>query len=248
MVRQLDQSDRKNKVLAATVSSYIKSGNPVSSQELAQHFVYSSATMRNILAELEDDGYLFQPHTSAGRVPTDKGYRYYVDFLMGQVQLTPDQKESILNEYKKRITSLEDVLQKTTQIIATLTHYTAIVSFSDWDDRFIFAGLSNIIQQPEFADKQKLFLIIKLLEEKRQLLKLLNAEISQPTIYIGGEISCSYINEECSLIVSPYKKGKKKDNKKGKVAVLGPRRMTYDQAVSTLAFVAETLDDLLEDY
>ncbi|HQQ06756.1 MAG TPA: HTH domain-containing protein, partial [Candidatus Omnitrophota bacterium] len=87
MVRQVDHQDRKNKILAATISLYIKSGNPVSSQELAQLFGLSSATMRNIMAELEDDGYLFQPHTSAGRVPTDKGYRYYVDFLMGQVQL-----------------------------------------------------------------------------------------------------------------------------------------------------------------
>jgi transcriptional regulator of heat shock response len=248
MNRQVDHTQRKNKILAATVSSYIKSGNPVSSQELAQHFGFSSATMRNILAELEDDGFLVQPHTSAGRVPTDRGYRYYVDFLMGQVQLTQGQKESILNEYKKRITSLEDVLEKTSQIVATLTHYAAIVSFPDWDDRFMYAGLSNIIQQPEFADKQKLFLIIKLLEEKRQLLKLLNEEITQPKIYIGGEIHCGYLNEECSLIVSPYKKGKKKDNKRGKVAVLGPRRMTYDQAMSTLEFVSQTLDNLLEDY
>lgn len=247
MVRQVDHQDRKNKILAATISFYIKSGNPVSSLELAQYFGLSSATMRNIMAELEDDGYLFQPHTSAGRVPTDKGYRYYVDFLMGQVQLTPAQKEAILNEYKKRINSLEDVLEKTTEIIATLTHYTAIVSFPDWDDRFIFSGLSNIIQQPEFADKQKLFLIIKLLEEKRQLLKLLNAEISQPTIYIGNEMACAYVNDECSLVVSPYKKGKK-DTKKGKIAVLGPRRMSYDQAVSTLEFVTRTLNELLENY
>ncbi len=247
MVRQVNHTERKNKILAATVSAYIKSGNPVSSQELAERFSFSSATMRNILAELEDDGYLFQPHTSAGRVPTDKGYRYYVDFLMGQVQLSPAQKESILNEYKKRINSLDDVLEKTSQIIATLTHYTAIVSFSDWDDRFLFAGLSNIVQQPEFADHQKMFLIIKLLEEKRQLLSLLNEEISQPKIYIGNEISCGYINEECSLVVSPYKKGKK-DNKKGKVAVLGPRRMSYDQAISTLEFVSRTLNELLEDF
>jgi transcriptional regulator of heat shock response len=247
MVRQVDHAERKNKILAATVSSYIKSGNPVSSNELAQQSGFSSATMRHILAELEKDGYLLQPHTSAGRIPTDKGYRYYVDFLMGQVQLSPEEKESVLNEYRKRITSLEDVLEKTTQIIAALTHYTAIVSFSDWNDRFMYAGLSNIIKQPEFADKQKLFLIIKLLEEKGQLLTLLNEEISQPTIYIGGEMACSYINEECSLIVSPYKKGKQA-RKKGTVAVLGPRRMTYDQAVSTLEFVSKTLDELLENY
>ncbi|HOU35874.1 MAG TPA: hypothetical protein PK562_01245 [Candidatus Omnitrophota bacterium] len=247
MVRQVDHQDRKNRILAATISFYIKSGNPVSSLELAQYFNLSSATMRNILAELEDDGYLFQPHTSAGRVPTDKGYRYYVDFLMGQVQLTEVQKEAILNEYKKRINSLEDVLEKTTEIIATLTHYTAIVSFPDWDDRFIFSGLSNIIQQPEFGDKQKLFLIIKLLEEKRQLLRLLNADISRPTIYIGNEMECAYVNDECSLVVSPYKKGKR-DTRKGKIAVLGPRRMSYEQAVSTLEFVTRTLSELLENY
>jgi heat-inducible transcriptional repressor len=107
--------------------------------------------------------------------------------------------------------------------------------------------LSNIIQAPEFEDKDRLFLIIKLLEEKQQLLSLLNEEISKPKIYIGSEIGGSGSMQGCSLVVSPYKKGKK-DNKKGKIAVLGPRRMSYDQAVSTLEFVSTTLNVLLEDY
>jgi transcriptional regulator of heat shock response len=220
----------------------------VSSQELAQMFGLSSATMRKIMAELEAEGYLVQPHTSAGRIPTDKGYRYYVDFLMEQVYLTEQQKKSILNEYKRRIDSFEAVLEKTSEIIATLTHYAAIVSFSEWEDRVYYSGLSNIVQQPEFHDSAKVTLLLKLLDEKKQLVQLLNQEINQPhKVYIGNEIDCSYINQECALVVSPYKKGRK-EGKKGKIAVLGPRRMSYDQAVSTLEFISKTLNDLLENF
>ena len=150
MVRTVDHIERKNRVLANTVSSYINTGEPVSSQELAEYFDLSPATLRNILAELEEDGYLFHPHTSSGRVPTDRGYRYYVDFLMSGYCLSEEQKRLILNDYKSSISSLEGILEKTTDIIADLTHYTAIVSFSEWEDWVFYKGLSNILVETPF--------------------------------------------------------------------------------------------------
>jgi len=245
-VRTVDHSIRNNQVLAATVSAYIQTGNPVSSHDLMNFFGLSSATIRNILSELEEHGYLYQPHTSAGRVPTDKGYRYYVDFLMGEFSLSEEQKESIISEYKKRLSSFEDVLEKTSEMIARLTHYTAIISFSEWRDRILYTGLSNIIKEPEFHDNAKLQALVHLLEEKSQLLHLLNQDQDKPlTVFIGGEISCPNISEECSLVVSSYHKGKKG---KGKIAVLGPRRMSYEQTVSTLAFISNTLNTLLDEF
>ena len=246
MVRTVDHNSRKNKVLAATVSAYIRTGEPVSSQELAKAFALSSATMRLILAELEDEGYLFHPHTSAGKVPTDKGYRYYVDFLMAQGQLPPEQKSNILKEYKSQYASLEKVLEKTSEIIAGITHYTAIVSFSEWEDRIFYKGLSNIFQHQEFHDLQKLAVLVSLLEEKKQLLQLLNQQLSSPCkVYIGAEIAYPFLSDVFSLVVSPYHSGKKHD---GRIAVLGPRRMSYDHAVSTLEFVSDTLNSMLEEF
>lgn len=246
MVKTVDQTERKNRILATAVSAYINAGVPVSSQELADYFDLSPATLRNILAELEDDGYLFQPHTSSGRVPTDKGYRYYVDFLMSEHGLSEEQKKLIENGYRTPGSSLEDVLEKTTVMLADLTHYTAIVSFSQWDDRIFYKGLSNIFEHPEFRNLEKLAVLVKFLEEKKQVLGLLNQQLNQPfRVYIGTEIACPNINDVCSIVVSPYRSGKKRD---GRIAVLGPRRMSYDSTVSTLEFISGTLNSVLEEF
>jgi transcriptional regulator of heat shock response len=246
MVKTVDHTERKNRVLAAAVSAYINAGVPVSSHELADYFELCPATLRNILAELEDDGYLFQPHTSAGRVPTDKGYRYYVDFLMSEHGLNEEQKTVIINGYRAPVSSLEDVLEKTTVMIAELTHYTAIVSFSEMTDRIFYKGLSNIFEHPEFRNLAKLAVLVKFLEEKNQILELLNQQLSQPCrVYIGNEIACQDINDVCSIVVSPYRSGKKHD---GRIAVLGPRRMSYDSTVSTLEFISGTLNSVLEEF
>lgn len=246
MVRTLDHTERKNRVLANTVSSYINAGVPVSSQELAEYFDLSPATLRHILAELEDDGYLFHPHTSSGRVPTDKGYRYYVDFLMSGNGLSEEQKGLILDDYKSPVSSLEEILEKTSDIIADLTHYTAIVSFSEWQDKVFYKGLSNIFAHAEFHNVEKLALLVRFLEEKKQILELLNRQLSQPfKVYIGTEIACPCINDVCSLVVSPYRSGK---NRNGRIAVLGPRRMSYDSTASTLEFISGTLNSILEEF
>jgi heat-inducible transcriptional repressor len=228
------------------VSAYIQTGEPVSSQKLARDFNLSPASMRLALAELEDEGYLFHPHTSAGKVPTDKGYRYYVDFLMAQSQLPDDQKSNILSQYRSRRGSLEQILENTSEILAGLTHYTAIVSFSEWEDKIFYKGLSNIFQHPEFHDLQKLALLVGLLEEKKKLLEILNQESpGELRVYIGTEIAAPVIGDVCSLVVSNYHSGKKQ---KGKIAVLGPRRMSYGQTVSALEFVSRTLNDILEEF
>lgn len=250
MVRIVDHSERKNKVLAAAVSAYIKTGDPVSSQELCDLFGLSSATIRNILNDLESDGFLYQPHISAGRVPTDRGYRYYVDFLMLGLDISDEKKVNIKTKYTKGLVSFEDILEKTSEVIAELTNYTSIVSFSPWADKIFYTGLSNIIQDPEIRDSKKLFFIIKLLEEKRKLLDLLNQDFDEHSngvmkVYIGKELHCPFVDDACSLIVTSFGKGKKES---GKIAVLGPRRMSYDEIVSTLSFVSQTLDNILNEY
>jgi heat-inducible transcriptional repressor len=246
MVRMVDYTNRRNKVLAATVAYYIRKGQPVSSQELCDAFDLSSATIRNILAELEEGGYLSHPHTSAGKTPSNKGYRYYVDFLMSETELPSEQKTVILEEYKNRVASLEEALEKTSEIIATRTHYASIVSFFEWGDRIFYRGLSNIIEHPEFHDVHKLAFVLKLLEERKQLLDILNQEINEPLrVYIGEEMGCPDLSDTCSLVVSTYRM---KNKEKGRLAVLGPRRMSYEQAVSTLEFIAGTLNSVLEDF
>jgi len=229
-------------VLSASVNSYINSAAPVSSESLAKDFDLSSATVRNIFSELEEDGYLAHPYTPAGRVPTDKGYRYYVDFLMGQIALLDKEKKSILYEYKNKIERLEDVLEKTSEIISIITRYAGIVSLLEWEDKFFYRGLSYILEQPEFQDSERIRMLIRMLEEKKRLLEIINRDFSETTkVYIGSEIGCPEI-DTCSLVVSTYRRGKKQN---GRLAVLGPRRMNYDHIIPALDFISQVLSETL---
>jgi heat-inducible transcriptional repressor len=243
MPRNISNDNRKNRVLAAAVSCYIDTGEPVSSKELAKKFSLSSATLRNILSELEDEGYLFHPHTSAGRVPTDRGYRYYVDFLMDQNKLSEQQMALIMSEYKSIDPTIEHILEKTTEIVAGLTHYTAIASLSQWEDKIFYKGLSNIFQHREFHDYQKIALLVRMMEEKKYLLELINTRIEEPLkIYIGEDMHCPF-SSDIALVVTSYKGGKSQ----GKIAVLGPRRMSYVNTVSALESLSGVLHRLLEN-
>lgn len=244
MVRIVDHTQRRNTILAASINAYITSAAPVSSEALANNFNLSSATVRNILAELEDSGYLIHPYTSAGRIPTDKGYRYYVDFLMSQLELLDNEKKAVIYEYRKKIQRLEDLLEKTSEIISTITHYAGIVSLLEWEDRFFYKGLSHMIEQPEFKDSERIRLLIKVLEEKKILLDIINRDFKGNTrVYIGSEIGCPEI-DTCSLVISTYQKGRKRN---GRLAVLGPRRMDYKHIIPALEFISLVVSDILEE-
>src|SRR5256885_15584974 len=105
---------RKRGLLQWVIHYYIKTSKPVSSAAIAEEggFDLSSATIRNILQELENEGFLHQPHTSSGRQPTDKGYRFYVDYLMGVQRLAADEKERIESQYKNRMEEMDTPLSE----------------------------------------------------------------------------------------------------------------------------------------
>ncbi|NLX78907.1 MAG: heat-inducible transcription repressor HrcA [Clostridiales bacterium] len=119
----MELSVRKNKILAAVVDRYILTGEPVGSKTVAamlDHAV-SSATIRNEMAELCELGYLEQPHTSSGRIPTQKGYRYYVDRLMGRYELASDEMYRIERQLESASSEPEALLIKASAILAELT-------------------------------------------------------------------------------------------------------------------------------
>ena len=122
--------DRKRRILQAIIDDYIDTAEPVGSRTIVKKFDFglSPATIRNEMADLEDMGYLKQPHTSAGRVPSLTGYRYYVDELMTQYSLTMDEINTLRNTMEVKIDYLEKVIAKTTQVLSKLTNYTAVIS------------------------------------------------------------------------------------------------------------------------
>jgi len=243
MVRSVDYEPRRRAVLTNVINRYIKEAIPVASEDIAREFGLSSATIRHIFSELEESGYLTHPYTSAGRIPTDKGYRYYVDFLTSQIELIDEEKKDIILEYKMEINRLEDLLEKTSGVISKITHYAGIVSFLEWQDKMFYKGIGLILDQPEFHDLAKMRLIIKIIEEKRDLLHMINREFTDKVkVYIGPELESSGI-DNCALVVSNYRI---KDRPSGRLAVLGPMRMEYQHIIPAMEYLSKILSEALE--
>ncbi len=126
-------AEREREILHAVVNSYITTAEPVGSRAVVKRFNMdlSAATVRNVMADLEDMGYLQQVHTSSGRVPTDEGYRYYVDHLMRVQELTLNEKRRIEREFSQQLENVEGVLRNTSHLLALVSHQAGIAEAPD---------------------------------------------------------------------------------------------------------------------
>lgn len=142
MDQQLDE--RKLKILQAIIRNYLETGEPVGSRTISKYtdLNLSSATIRNEMADLEELGFIVQPHTSAGRIPSDKGYRLYVDTLMGEkLQEVEEMKEMLLDKADK----MENLLQKVAKLLAVNTNYATMVTTPQYRSRKVkFIQLSSV--------------------------------------------------------------------------------------------------------
>lgn len=132
-------SGRKEKILQAVVDSYINSCEPISSAEIKEHHLpaLSTATIRNELAALEEMGYLVQPHTSSGRIPTAEAYRLYVERLMPKRKLTRSELKTVKRYFNRKITELDDILKSTAKVISEITNLTSVAYAQDINDAVI---------------------------------------------------------------------------------------------------------------
>lgn len=130
----MDLTERKVKILQAVIRNYLETGEPVGSRTISKYtdLNLSSATIRNEMSDLEEMGYIVQPHTSAGRIPTDKGYRLYVDNMMQEKLQELDNRERILTEREnllfEKVDKVETLLKKMAKMLATDTNYAAMIS------------------------------------------------------------------------------------------------------------------------
>ena len=126
----MELSERKQKILQAVIDEYIGTAEPVGSRAISKknELGLSSATIRNEMADLEEMGYLIQPHTSAGRIPSDVGYRFYVNSLMKRYQMSVEAIEKMKMIMAERVSQLEMIIKKASLIASTLTEYTTVVT------------------------------------------------------------------------------------------------------------------------
>ena len=138
----IDFSDRMRKVLGAIVEGYIHTAEPVGSKAIVGKLGLnlSPATIRNVMSDLEVLGLLYQPHTSAGRIPTEKGFRFYVDYVLDVHELEEEEREWIRTKYLGYQTEVEDLLRETSRILSSSSHYLAVV----WAPKVSFIVLQHI--------------------------------------------------------------------------------------------------------
>lgn len=216
---------RQQKLLLAIIDNFIRTAIPVGSKTIVTQYQFkvSPATIRNEMAKLEEQGLLVQPHTSAGRIPTAKGYRFFVE------SLKESEKEDQLAKtaFAHQLEQYQDQLdrQKVFRGVDVLSRVVDNIAFATLpeNDRTIFLGLSNVLRQPEFVmDPQQASRVVEVLE--RDFLTLLDSlEIDQEVrAYIGEENLIEQF-QSCSMLVTKYQI----NGREGAMGVLGPMRMRY---------------------
>jgi transcriptional regulator of heat shock response len=247
MPRLTDHETRKKEILLAAIELYLNSATPVSSDILrrGKKIQLSSASVRHVFSELEDIGYLAHPHTSAGRVPTDEGYRFYVNVLMKKKKLNKAEAAFIDKIYELKVGELDDLLFETSKIMSDFTHYTSLVYLFDDDRKPYFQGVRYILEQPEFNDLRKAHMILEALEQKEELLNLISRNFSgQTQVYIGKECNFAQM-EHCSVIVSRCGTQSKRS---GRLALIGPKRMAYDEVIPLMDYISEVVTEKIEQF
>jgi transcriptional regulator of heat shock response len=240
----MNPDKRKEEILEIIIDRYIGSAEPVGSRFVAKKLGVSSATIRNVMSDLEEEGYITHPHTSAGRIPTDKGYRYYITTLMRRKRLNNNIVKMVETQYHRKLRTLEDVLENTSHLISSLTSYVGVTMVPDVEKIYL-DGTSHLIEQPEFRNLTKLHNLFRYLEDKVSILKLLCEEQDDDrlTIHIGKENKSNYLSD-CSIVTRGYKiKGKKS----GKLGVIGPKRMVYERVIPMVEYLADTVSNILYD-
>ena len=218
--------DRKQKVLKAIVKHFINTAEPVGSQTIlvSYKFTVSPATIRNDMASLEKEGLIYQPHTSAGRIPTDHGYRVFID-EMADYEAARQKAIQTLTKIKATY-NVEKVKNKIYDAVELIARSTENVSFATLPgSRTFYLGLANVLRQPEFLnDSIRASQVIEVLEKHDRFVEILHDLAISKSVktFIGKENILEQI-QSCSLMVTQYYA----EGFKGFIGILGPTRMNY---------------------
>ncbi len=243
-MRHVDTRKREKYILHLVVESYIEETKPISSGYICRKYNLScsTATVRSVMESLEQQGLLSHVHTSSGRVPTTRGFKQYVAELKQEEKLA-DTFPGSPGEETVVVTigmSLNEFLFDTLDILSEMTGYTSLAAF---EDKFFFRGTRFMLEQPEFGDISRLKSILYALEVKMNSLQqlLFNALEQDLNILIGDDIGCDEI-ADCSLVIS----GLRFNDQECGLALLGPVRMDYVKAASSLYSARHRLEESMK--
>ena len=255
-------TQRQREILFAIIEEYAEMAAPVGSVTLAKLFDVSSATIRSEMAKLEEMGYIAQPHTSAGRIPTDSGYRLYVNSLTEeidksidgesasgskQVQTSPNRllsgaswkEDKGMHVLELRVNSQERIDFAIRGAVDSLAELTGNLGLATIGEQLYLSGISRLFTQPEFMDTTRVQSVAKLLDNLEPWLK--EAAPGEPlNIFIGQENPIGKTSE-VSLIISKFR-SQYSDN--SYIGVLGPTRQNYARVMSLVKSAGMMLEQI----
>lgn len=243
----MNLTKRQEGILFAIIEEYAEVATPVGSVTLAKLFNVSSATIRAEMARLEEAGYIAQPHTSAGRVPTDAGYRYYVNQLSENPELTSSHIEHEEKSLDRGNRVLEVRISSQTRAdfairgaVDSLVELTGNLGLATIGDQLYMSGIARLFTQPEFLDNQRVQAVAKLLDNLEPWLR--EAAPGQPlNIFIGQENPIGK-SSQVSLIISSFRSP---FSDRSYIGVLGPTRQNYARVMSLVRQAGEMLEATL---
>jgi heat-inducible transcriptional repressor len=234
-------TSRQQKILSAIVEQYAEVASPVGSSLLARVFNVSSATIRAEMAELERLGYIMQPHTSAGRVPTDKGYRLYVNDLISAPRETlPERRAEKALATRVQMGGVpEYTIRSAVDTLVELTQNLAVATIGN---QLYMSGLSNLFGQPEFINGLQVQQVASLLDNLEPWLR--EARPNEPlSVYIGAENPIGRA-AGCSLIISRFRSP---FSDHSYIGTLGPTRQSYRDVMMLVRRAGQELEEVLYD-
>jgi transcriptional regulator of heat shock response len=237
-----DLNERQRRILTFVVESHVTRAEPVGSQyvRMAYHLSISPATIRSAMKRLEEEGFLDHPHTSAGRVPTEAGYRYYIDRLMEPEPIAPATRRALNRALENNAGEAGDVQTVAVRVLAKASGQLAMVVVRRRGALSILriGGAENIAAQPEFQTADRLRALVSLLAEPEALTRALDTfmDAGPARVTIGRELGEGAMRV-CSLVGT----GIASTHVRGSLGVLGPVRMPYPRLLSLVSYVGERL-------
>lgn len=237
----ISDNKKRGRILRAVINNYTLCSKPVASRMITDEVNFSSATIRHVMADLEEKGYLKKVHISAGRIPTDRGYRFYIDNLMEKDKLAESETRRIEEVFEEKDESPQEIVKETPHFLCRASRLLGIVLSTEHE--IFIDGRSNILEQPEFANINKARQIFRLLEEEERLSSILDSRTKREGVQVSiGRENRYKAFGECSLVTATYKI---KRGATGVLGIIGPTRMRYLKIIPMIEYISRKLSMIL---
>lgn len=232
----MELKERQKSILNAIIREYVRTARPIASKDLALRFHsrMSPATIRNEMLALDEYGFLEQPHTSAGRIPTDQGYRFFVDNLISRFFLDDEDEKMLKRTFA--IHSADEFVREFSKLAAQISGTFAAAGLFE-EDTFYDTGFSEILEEPEFQDIHQLRSFGKLVDALDEEIPsfLEDDDLTGEQIYIGEENPWEEARDY-AFFIAPWEHPR---GFRGFLTLIGPKRMNYTKNISLIRFIQD---------